>query len=293
MYCPNQITYTIKKGDTLYSLAKTFNTTLDMLFYLNPGIDPYNLQIGETINICHGSGIKPPIGILPPVMPVPPIGIIPPPCPPPAPPTIPVIPPIGILPPVTPPIGILPPMPPSICQKLLDLTNRMRLAWSQHVYWTRMLIISIIERLKDQPFVTKRLLQNPDDIANVFKGFYDKQVTNKISKLLTEHLQIGASLITALRDKKTEEADILTKRWYINADKMADAFSSINPYYDREELREMLYTHLELTTEEVAMRLAGNYKADIEAFDKVEHEAISMSDYFALGIIRQFPDMFM
>jgi len=174
----------------------------------------------------------------------------------------------------------------------LYLLTAMRFVWSQHVYWTRMLLISIAERLKDQPEVTARLLQNPYDIARIYAEYYPADTAAKIAQLLTEHLQTGAELITALRDKKTAEADNLTRRWYINADEMADAFSGINPYYDREELQKMLYKHLELTTEEVAMRLAGNYRADIEAFDKVEHETVSMADYFSRGIIKQFPDRF-
>jgi len=172
------------------------------------------------------------------------------------------------------------------------LMSNMRLVWEQHVYWTRMLLISIAERLKDQTEVTNRLLQNPYDIAQIYADYYPAEDASKIAQLLTEHLQIGAELITALRDKKTEEAHNLTNQWYINADKMAEAFSSINPYYDREELLKMLYKHLELTTQEVAMRIAGNYKADIEAFDKVEQEAIAMADYFSIGIIKQFQNKF-
>lgn len=172
------------------------------------------------------------------------------------------------------------------------LINSMRLAWEQHVYWTRMLIISISERLKDQSAVTARILQNPDDIANIFAAYYPADVAKKISQLLTEHLQIGAALITALRDGKTAETADLNRRWYENADKMAEAFSNINPNYDREEMRKMLYSHLDLTKQEVAMRLAGNYPADIEAFNKVEREAMSMADSFSSGIMRQFPQKF-
>lgn len=174
----------------------------------------------------------------------------------------------------------------------ISLINSMRLAWEQHVYRTRMLLISIAARLPDQSAVTDRLLQNPNNIADIFANYYSTDVTRKIAQLLTEHLQIGAALITALRDGKTVEADNLNRQWYINADKMAEAFSTINPYYNDEALREMLYTHLELTTQEIAMRLAGNYTADIEAFDKVEMEALSMADYFSSGLMRQFPQSF-
>jgi len=175
--------------------------------------------------------------------------------------------------------------------KQMTLINSMRFVWEQHVYWTRLLLISIAERLKDLPEVTARLMQNPDDIARVFAPYYGGDAAKKIASLLTEHLKIGAELITALRDKNSE-ADNLTKEWYINADKMAETFSNLNQYYSREELQKMLRRHLELTTQEVAARLAGNYHADIEAFDEVEMEAISMADYFSLGIIKQFPDKF-
>lgn len=172
------------------------------------------------------------------------------------------------------------------------LSNSMRLAWSQHVYWTRMLLLSIAERLKDQNDVTARLLQNPTDIADIYADYYTPEVARLIAGLLTEHLQIGAKLITALRDGKTADAENLNRQWYINADKMADAFAGINPYYGREEVRQMFYTHLGLTKQEVAARLGGNYPADIKAFDNVEQEALSMADYFSSGIMQQFPQNF-
>ena len=184
------------------------------------------------------------------------------------------------------------PLPCPDFRKQLSLTNRMRLVWQQHVYWTRMLLISIAERLKDEEAVTTRLLQNPNDIANIFRNYYSMDVSETIAQLLTEHLQIGAKLITALRDGKTAEAEDLNRQWYVNANKMAVAFSRINPYYNYNDLLEMLYRHLELTTQEVSMRLAGNYSLDIEAFDSVEQEILSMADYFTSGLMNQFPQKF-
>jgi len=184
---------------------------------------------------------------------------------------------------------------PPVCPdfyKQNELINSVRLAWEQHVYWTRMLLVSIAEKLKDQNDVTNRLLQNPYDMAKIYAGYYTVEIAKKIAQLLTEHLQIGAALITALRDKKSAEADNLSRQWYINADKMVEMFSGINPYYKHEELRKMFYNHLQLTTQEIAMRLAGNFKADIQAFGKVEQEALSMADYFSSGIMKQFPNKF-
>ena len=186
------------------------------------------------------------------------------------------------------------PNPPACpdASKQMGLVNDMRLAWSQHVYWTRMLLLSIAERLKDLDAVTQRLMRNPADIAGIFARYYPPNVANAIAQLLTEHLEIGGKLITALRDGNSAQAEALNRQWYANADQMAAAFSSISPYYNQQDMREMLYRHLDLTKQEVAMRLAGNYPADINAFDAVEEEALTMADTFSTGIMMQFPQMF-
>lgn len=187
--------------------------------------------------------------------------------------------------------GVMPPEGPDP-SKLIDLINAMHLAWEQHVYWTRMLIISIAERLKDQPDVTERILLNPEDLARIFGQYYSQDVERTIAQLLTEHLQLGASLVTALRDGKTAEAEALNKRWYLNAEQMTEVFSHINPYYDKTELRNMFYHHLDVTSQEAAMRLAGNYRTDIDAFNRVEEDILNMADYFTSGIVKQFPQKF-
>lgn len=43
--------YIVKRGDTLYQLAKRYNTTVNHLLELNPGVNPNNLQIGEHLNV--------------------------------------------------------------------------------------------------------------------------------------------------------------------------------------------------------------------------------------------------
>jgi len=145
-----------------------------------------------------------------------------------------------------------------------------------------MLLISIAERLADQADVTARLLRNPADIACIFAKFFSCHVS-EVEQLLTEHLQIGAELITALRDGSSNAAE-LDKSWYINAEQMAKALHCMNQCYDFCEIRAMLFTHLDLTKKEVAARLAKKYKEDIAAFAAVEKEAINMADMLTCGI---------
>ncbi|MGL6198129.1 MAG: LysM peptidoglycan-binding domain-containing protein [Lachnospiraceae bacterium] len=187
------------------------------------------------------------------------------------------------------------PVPQAACPDITEqigLTGDMRLVWSQHVYWIRMLMISIAEKLNDQHDVTERLLRNPSDIANVFAVYYPEEAANTIEELLTEHVQILEALITALRDGETALSDELSRQLYLNADEMANAFSRINPAFNREEIQTMLYDHFDLTAHQVEMRLASDYAGDITTFDMVEQEAQAMADYFSQGIIKQFPQSF-
>lgn len=73
---------------------------------------------------------------------------------------------------------------------------------------------------------------------------------------------------------------------------MAEAFSSINPYYPKEEIRRMLYKHLSLTSNEVNNRLQGNYAEDIKDYDMVQKEILQMSHFFVYGIVQQFSNLF-
>ena len=48
---PGTFAYTIRSGDTFFSLAQRFNTTVEAIQRANPGVDPNNLQIGQRICI--------------------------------------------------------------------------------------------------------------------------------------------------------------------------------------------------------------------------------------------------
>ncbi len=52
--CPG-FTYRVAPGDTLWSIAARFHTTVQALEFFNRGIDPNNLRIGQAICISVGA----------------------------------------------------------------------------------------------------------------------------------------------------------------------------------------------------------------------------------------------
>ncbi|MCG0274900.1 MAG: LysM peptidoglycan-binding domain-containing protein [Thermosediminibacteraceae bacterium] len=57
---PGFFRYTIRSGDTLYSIARRYGTTVSALINANPGIDPNNLRIGQQI-LVPTTGLATPI----------------------------------------------------------------------------------------------------------------------------------------------------------------------------------------------------------------------------------------
>lgn len=170
----------------------------------------------------------------------------------------------------------------------INLRDCFRLLWEQHVYWTRMTIISIASDLPDLEPTTNRLLRNAPDFAKIFCHFYGKKVAFEFEKLLTDHLVIAAELVNAAKAGKTKAAANAEKRWYKNADEIVCFLNQINPYWSIEHMRDMWFEHLALTKSEAVARLKGDYAKDIAIFDKIEKEALMMADDFSNGIIRQF-----
>ena len=222
------VSYILQHGDTLYQLARRYQTTVQCVLARNPGVDPRDLRVAQKIEILPGEKCT----------------------------------------------GAAQP----------TLFADMREAWEQHVYWDRMAMLSITERLKDQSDVVARTLKTADGIAKVFEPYYGPAAAESIAKLFTEHIQIAGELITALRDGQADKAKALQAQWYANADKIAETFAGISTNYPVEKTREMLYDHLHLLTQMTALHLAGRYAEDIAAFDKVEQEGLAMADYFSNGI---------
>lgn len=58
----------------------------------------------------------------------------------------------------------------------MELRNQLRKLWEQHVFWTRLFIISTAGCLGDVELVTRRLLRNPGDFALVFLPFLEEML---------------------------------------------------------------------------------------------------------------------
>lgn len=171
--------------------------------------------------------------------------------------------------------------------------DAMRKLWEDHITWTRIFIISAVADLPDKAAATNRLLQNQDDIGNATKPYYGDAAGNKLTTLLKEHITTAAEVVGAAKANDSAKLADANKRWFANADQIADFLSSANSKnWPQAEMRSMMHEHLDLTTKEAVARLHGDWAGDVTAYDNVHQQILKMADGLSTGIINQFPKKF-
>ena len=169
--------------------------------------------------------------------------------------------------------------------------DAMRMLWEDHIVWTRMAVISIVDDRPDKDFAVDRLLQNQDDIGGAIKPFYGEDAGNALTALLREHIVGAADLLVAAKTGVGFEA--AREAWYANGAEIGAFLADANPRnWDRAEMEAMMADHLDLTLAEAVARLQGDYDADIAAYDEIHVQILHMADMLSDGIIAQFPGRF-
>lgn len=174
----------------------------------------------------------------------------------------------------------------------VDFRNSVRLLWEQHIAWTRSTVQSLIFDLPDTEFVVARLLQNAKDNGESLKPFYGDQIGEEYERLIKEHLVIASEVVKAAKAGDTATLEEANKKWHENADEIAAFLSTINPYLSQQGVRDMMYHHLSLLTQQVVAILQKDYKLGIEKYDESELQALFMADEISKAIIKQFPAFF-
>jgi hypothetical protein len=174
----------------------------------------------------------------------------------------------------------------------LTLRLAMRNLWEDHVFYTRNYVISALANLEDKDTVANRLLRNQDDISNAVAPYYGDAAGKKLAGLLRNHIMIATEVVSAANTGNKEALDNANKRWYANADDIAGFLSGANPNWQRKDLTNMLYTHLDLLTGQVVSRIKKDWKSDIDYYDKGQAHILMLADTLTEGIVKQFPDKF-
>jgi hypothetical protein len=175
----------------------------------------------------------------------------------------------------------------------VSLQMALRRLWSDHVVWTRSYVVAAVAGTPDAEAAATRLLKNQEDIGNAVAFVYGETAGQALTDLLKQHIMIAVDLIEAAKsgnDAVFEEND---RKWTENAEEIAALLSGANPdNWPKADVLDLLMQHLNLTKGEVVARLQSKWNDDVEAFDQIFTEILTVADVLGDGVIKQFPEKF-
>jgi hypothetical protein len=162
--------------------------------------------------------------------------------------------------------------------------------WEDHITWTRVVIIGILDGLPGTNTYVGRLLQNYEDMEDALAPYYGDEA-EVLGDLIKDHLVIAAEILTAL--KNGQPTDALIASWYANGNDIAVQMNKMNPqFWPLAETQQMWKDHLDATLEEATDHFSGNFAGEVAAYDKVHDMALEMADFISNGVMQQFPSQF-
>ena len=137
-----------------------------------------------------------------------------------------------------------------------------------------------------------RLLQNQKDIGAAIIPYYGEDAGGQLTKLLTDHITGAVPVLTAAKEGNNEALTTALNDWYKNAQDIADFLANANPNWKQEDMRHMMKTHIDQTTEYAVDLLQKDYSKAIKVFDEANEHMLMMADDLSEGIAKQFPEKF-
>jgi hypothetical protein len=177
-------------------------------------------------------------------------------------------------------------------ESIRSLNAALRRLWADHVIWTRQYVVAAVGDRPDADAAAARLLKNQEDIGNAVVPFYGADAGAGLTDLLKQHIMIAVDLIAAAKSGDQETFQQQDAAWDANAREIAGFLAGANPHWPENDVYDLLTQHLTLTKNEVVARLEQDWEADVNAFDEIFTEIMTLSDALADGLVAQFPEKF-
>ncbi len=173
---------------------------------------------------------------------------------------------------------------PCITYEQMNDIYEIRMLRFELVIWTRIYMLARYAGIGDPVLAFDRLMQVPVEYVTTIKKYFPQIDADAYLKLFAEYIELITSLITSMIENDEEALNRITVSLYENADKRAAFLSSINPLWDEEQARDILYTNLSSTIEQSITFLTGDYERNIDIFTRLLDQAETASSFLAPGL---------
>lgn len=177
--------------------------------------------------------------------------------------------------------------------KTQQLHTAMQKLWADHMIWTYATVDAFFHNTTAVTPSLERLLQNQKDIGAAIVPIYGQEAGDKLTALLTTHINQAVPVLTAAKNNDKVALDKALADWYANAKEIAQFLTSANPKnWPATATEPMMKSHIDQTTAYAVDLLKNDYTTAIKNFEIARLHMVEMGTVLASGIIKQYPDKF-
>lgn len=170
----------------------------------------------------------------------------------------------------------------------VSLHDTMRVLWTDHCAWSRMVIMGVFSDLKGCEIYKDRLVQNAKDLETLLLPFYGDGA-GKFGYLFQEHIALAGKVLYAIKSDDQTFRSLLSD-WYKNGDQIAELLYQLDPKnfpLDQTEL--MWRMHLDTVLDQAFAYYKSDWQNDVRAYDAMQGHGLQMADFLTRGIQRSTP----
>jgi hypothetical protein len=156
--------------------------------------------------------------------------------------------------------------------------------WEDHVTWTRIVILAVVNDLPGTDAYVDRLIDNYEDMEDALAPYFKHDDVEELGDLIQEHLVQAKQILDTV--KAGGDPTALIAAWRDNGTEIATQMSHMSSNWPFAEANEMWQEHLTATLDEATAEFDGNFEEAVAAYDDVSDMAHQMADFFSDGIIR-------
>lgn len=172
--------------------------------------------------------------------------------------------------------------------KQINVINTTRELWIQYFIWMTDYLNNIVCVFGNTSFIIGRIKEALQNFVTEFEKYYGHGNAITFEIFLINHLNYATNLLNAIKVGDIRKASAARTEWYKNADDIVNLFSTINPYWSKQELQNLIYDHMRLVENQFIYRLNNKCITEIIRDENVNNQILKIANYMTEGILQQF-----
>lgn len=171
-----------------------------------------------------------------------------------------------------------------ITNEQMSLENNFRLIMTRLAILSRAYISSVLTGLGDPSAIALKLFNLPSNMKFNIETAFGRTIGDEIIRLLSVNLIYLQNIVNAVSANDTGLTEQNIKSLYQNTDYLVKYLSQINPYWNENQWKVLLYNYNKDLIDDIESQKVMGFNNDLDIFDKLLPDALEIGKYFADGI---------